>query len=71
MSIQLITIRMYECHHIKESVVLLRKILHRRRDIDMKGEYEKKESSTKKKDERIYMKMVMFSSFNFIWILKS
>ena len=36
----------------------------------MKGEYEKKESSTKKKDERINMKMVMFSSFNFNWIIK-
>ena len=47
---------MYERHHIKESAVLLRKILHRRRDIDMMGEYEKKESSTKKKDERINMK---------------
>ena len=35
------------------------------------GEYEKKESSTKKKDERINMKMVMFSSINFNWILKS
>ena len=37
----------------------------------MKGEYEKKQSSTKKKDERIYKKMVMFSSFNLYWILKS
>ena len=57
---------MYECHHIKESAILLRKILHRRRNIDMKGEYEKKESSTKKKDERINMKMVMFSSIEFL-----
>ena len=47
---------MYERHHIKESAILQRKILHRRRDIDMMGEYEKKESSTKKKDERINMK---------------
>ena len=32
----------------------------------MKGEYEKKESSTKKKNERINMKMVMFSSIEFL-----
>ena len=54
-SIQLITIKMYERHHIKESAVLLTKILHQRRYIKMKGEYEKKESSTRRKDERINM----------------
>ena len=54
-SIQLITIKMYERHHIKESAVLLTKILHWRRYIKMKGEYEKKESSTRRKDERINM----------------